>query len=262
MLLPRRPAEGPKFDSMGMKAVCFVPRRFQTSEEPLTPKQTNRQRLARAAAASAHMLCKSARFLLLALFAVHLGALLARADIMYNINQTITSAYPTGNPFQTDTITGIITTDGTIGVIQSTDVVSWNLSLTDTLNSAYDVTLTPANSSLVEDTGSALSATPTGLFFNYSGSGEFLIQANSPGAYSGYSYFCFSTGVYACAAGETISPNYIYTDGVVATGAAAPIGNQPLGPTSAVPEPSSVVLMATILAAATLSGRKRINATN
>src|ERR1700676_4928535 len=122
----------------------------------------------------------------------------ANANTIYAVNITITSSVPTGNPLQTDTVNGTITADGTIGVIGSGNVVSWNLDLIDGLNSANDFDLTAGNSSLVEDTGSALTATATGLLFNFSGSGEFLIQANSPGAFSGFRYFCLSTGVFAC----------------------------------------------------------------
>jgi len=186
-----------------------------------------------------------ARFLLTALIAVPLGSLTARADIIYTIDTTITSSDPTGNPAQTDTVDGTITTDGTIGVIAASDIVSWDLNLIDGLDSANDFELTTADSSLVEDTGSALSATATGLSFNYSGTGEFLIQANSPGPYSGYSYFCFSTGG-ACLAGESIAPQFIGTDGVVATGAAAPTGMQPLDQSpSGVPEPSAYGILLT-----------------
>jgi hypothetical protein len=178
----------------------------------------------------------------------------ARADSVYTIDVSATTADPTGNPAQSDTVDGSITTDGTIGVLQSSDIVSWDLDLIDNLNPVYDVELTPANSALVEDTGSALSATATGLFFDYSGSGEFLIQANSPGAFSGYDYFCFSTGS-ACLAGETIAPNFYAVDGVILTGQSGPTGTQPLAPTnsSTVPEPSSYAFALTGLLALGIS---------
>ena len=124
--------------------------------------------------------------------------------------------------------------------------MSWNLQLIDGLNGANDFTLTTADSTLVEDTGGALSATPTQLLFNFSGSGEFLIQGTAHGAYSGWNYFCFSTGG-ACLAGETISPQFYTGDGVVLTGASAPVGQQPLGPApnTGTPEPSTYTLMLT-----------------
>jgi hypothetical protein len=189
------------------------------------------------------------RFLMIALTTAQLGSLVARADIIYAVNTTITSALPTGHPLQTDSVVGSITTDGTIGVIGLGNITSWNLNLIDQLNAAFNFDLTPANSTLVHDTGSALTATAAALFFNYSGSGEFLIQANVPGPFSGFSYFCFSTGVFACAAGETISPQDIFVDGVIATGASAPVGNQPLNQPSSVPEPSTYGFLLTGLLA-------------
>jgi hypothetical protein len=174
----------------------------------------------------------------------------AFADTVYSIDVSATTSDPTGNPAQSDTVSGSITTDGTIGTLESSDIVTWNLDLIDNLDSADDYDLTPANSALVEDTGNALSATASSLYFDYSGSGEFLIQANDPGAYSGYHYFCFSTGG-ACLAGETIAPDYYSGDGVVLTGGSAPTGNQSLAPpsTSAVPEPSSYAFLITGLVA-------------
>ena len=178
-------------------------------------------------------------FVLVTAFSVALPTRIARAGTVYTIDTTIVSSDPTGNPLQSNTVVGTITTDGTIGVLTPSDILSWNLDLIDNLNSADDFDLTTSNSSLVEDMGGALSATASGLYFNYSGSGEFLIQANSPGAYSGYHYFCFSTGLFACLAGETVAPDYIFTDGTVLTGASAPVGTQPL---NQLPEPATGVL--------------------
>lgn len=201
------------------------------------------------------------RFLMIAFVTAQLGSLVARADITYAVDTTITSANPTGNPLQTDTVDGSITTDGTIGVIASANITGWDLKLIDGLSAANDFELTTANSTVVEDTGSALSATATGLSYDYSVVGEFLIQANVPGPFSGFRYFCFSHGVFACADGETISPSLIFADGVVATGAAAPVGVQPLNqPPGAVPEPSSAVFLATAMLAVVFAARKRLAA--
>jgi hypothetical protein len=184
------------------------------------------------------------------------------APILYSIDRTITSANPTGNPLQSNRINGSITTDGTIGIIQTSNILSYSLNLMDLLNSANNVLLTPANSTVVLNTGSALIASAINLSFDYTGSGEFLIQANSPGPFSGYSYFCFSTGAFACLRGETISPQNIFADGAVATGVAAPIGVQPLGPpispVTPVPEPTTLVLFGTALCGLALMRRRRL----
>jgi hypothetical protein len=198
------------------------------------------------------------RFLMIAVVAAQLGSLVARADITYAIDTTITSANPTGNPLQTDTVNGSITTDGTIGVLGASDILSWNLDLIDDLNAANDVDLTNTNSAIIVFSGNNLTATATGLFFNYSGTGQFGIQEDGF-FYSGEYYFCFSTGSADCLAGETITPGDVYTDGVVATGSAEPVGTQPLGPpVSPVPEPTSVFLFSTLLLAVALVARKRI----
>jgi hypothetical protein len=185
------------------------------------------------------------------------------APIAYSINYTITSANPTGNPLQSDTVNGSITTDGTIGVIATPNILSYTLDLIDNLNAANNFSLTPANSSIVLNTGSALSGSATTLSFDFSGTGEFLIQANSPGPFSGSHYFCFSTGVFACLAGVTIAPQNVFVDGVVATGFSAPIGVQPLGPpvnptpVSSVPEPATIALLGLGLAGLGMVRRRR-----
>src|SRR5580692_11209838 len=133
---------------------------------------------------------RSVRFLMIAFVAAQLGSFVARADINYAIDTTITSAEPTGNPLQTDTVQGNITTDGTIGVLTLANFVSWNLNLTDGLNSANNTDLTNANSSIVVFSGTALTASANALSFNYSGAGQFGIQENGFFA-SGEHYFCF-----------------------------------------------------------------------
>ncbi len=179
------------------------------------------------------------------------------APITYNFDTTIVSANPTGNPAQSNSILGTITTDGTLGVLAESNIVSWHLQLIDNLDSGNNYTLTTANSTVVVFLGDALSATATGLFFDFDGEGEVGIQANDPGPFSGWRYFCFSTGVFGCLAGETISPGYIFDSGTVLTGDDAPVGVVPLGPpNNSVPEPATLALAGLAIVAA--RARRRV----
>jgi len=178
----------------------------------------------------------------------------ARASIVYTINQSSTTPEVQGEPSPlSDTVTGTITTDGTIGVIQSSDILSWNLDLIDNLNPAYDVVLTPSNSGIVFDTGNGLTASATALSFNFSDAGaEFAIQGTTHGFYSGYQYFCFQATTGACATGETIVPDYYDVDGVAVTNLSGTVPLNPPPSGTPVPEPTSLVLLASAIGIASL----------
>lgn len=176
-----------------------------------------------------------------------LGVVNAQADIVYTFDTTATSANPTGNPLQTDTVLGTLTTDGTLGVLAAGNILSWNLNLIDHLDPSKDFLLTPSNSEVVHVFGSALTATATGLSFDFNQSGaEFLIQGDLRGnslhgISSGFNYFCFSATGGWCLAGESIVPDYYATDGVIVPTS----GVQPTDPgTNAVPEPATLGLLA------------------
>jgi hypothetical protein len=159
----------------------------------------------------------------------------ARADIVYTINQTSTVPEVANelSPLS-DTVSGTITTDGTLGFLQSSNIVSWNLTLNDNLRPVYDVNLTPINSGIVTDTGNGLIAGSSGLSFDFGNAGAaFSIQGTAHGFFSGYQYFCFQATGGACASGETIVPDYYNVDGVSATGLSGTL------PLSGVPEPAA-----------------------
>ena len=82
-----------------------------------------------------------------------------------------------------------ITTDDTIGVLTTANVVDWTIAMTDG-SSSFTLLgpLSGANSNLLVS-GTALSATATDLIFNFSaGSGFALFQAPSVG--SGQTFYC------------------------------------------------------------------------
>jgi hypothetical protein len=197
--------------------------------------------------------------LITTLFGASWAAVPAQADTVYTIDQSGTTAIVSGeNSPLSGTVSGTITTNGTIGILQPGNILGWDLNLIDNFNAADDVTLTPLNSSLVEDVGNGLSASATDLSFNFSDSGaEFLIQGTAHGAFSGFQYFCFSATGGACAPGETIVPDFYAVDGVKVTGLT---GTLPLNPpplVSNVPEPATLSLFGAGIAGIGLVKRRK-----
>jgi hypothetical protein len=93
-----------------------------------------------------------------------LGIPQANADIIYAVNDTVGSG----------TLTGSITTDGSIGGLGQDNILAWNLTITSgiTIN-----LLTESNSTF--DVDGALSATNTGIFFDFSGLGYVKVESNT-----------------------------------------------------------------------------------
>jgi hypothetical protein len=163
----------------------------------------------------------------------------AQANIVYSISQSSTVPEVGGelSPLS-DTVSGTITTDGTLGFLQSSNILNYSLQINDNLRPAYDVDLTPANSGIWIDTGNGLTASATALSFDFSTPGAvFIIQGTTYGFSSGYQYFCFQATGGPCIQGETIVPYYYAVDGVSATGLAGTV------PLSGTPEPATWVML-------------------
>jgi len=83
-----------------------------------------------------------------------------RADTLsYTVNQAVGAG----------SVTGFITTDGTIGTLSAANIVGWDLTMNDGHGDISD--LTQSNSG-VADVGTALTASSSALMFNFSGSPE------------------------------------------------------------------------------------------
>jgi hypothetical protein len=131
--------------------------------------------------------------------------------------------------------TGFVDTDGTIGTIGSGNIVDWEFNLFD---NGVNFTLSgPSNSGLLLF-GSDMSATASGLFFNFSGSGFALFQNPSPG--SGINFICFAatTSCDGVGNGIRITTN-TFGDGIPQSGLVQ-IGTAAGG---AVPEPASWAML-------------------
>ncbi|MHA6723459.1 PEPxxWA-CTERM sorting domain-containing protein [Sphingomonas sp. RS2018] len=135
-------------------------------------------------------------------------------------------------------VTGTITTDDTTGVLQTSNITAFDLTLVDA-QGTRTITST-GDSPFISIFGSALTATTSGLFFNLSATGNngFLLVNQGPQA-----FYCIQTG--ACfdfdGAGEGVSTNYSRANitvarqtGIVQIASAA---------TGAVPEPATWAMM-------------------
>jgi hypothetical protein len=187
-----------------------------------------------------------ARSLVLLLLVLGAASLCSAADITYYVNQ----------PIGAGGVTGTIVTDGTIGALNSGDILSWNLTLNDgtataNLSSSSSNSQVAVHYETYYGADDPLSATATQMLFNFSDNlgtssvAYFLFESNT-----GPGYLCFVTptcgggvpgtpgaGVEQVSASEIQPMQYVSLTGTqVIASTRAP---------SATPEPSSFVLLGT-----------------
>jgi hypothetical protein len=147
------------------------------------------------------------------------------APITYNVDQTIGGG----------SVVGTITTDGNTGLLATGDFIAWNLELNG-VGASYNLT---NSTSVVYDASTDVTATPTDLYFNFSGGDNgFLVFQVS--LYSGSNYYCdaVTTQGYDCFAGASVVPQY-YSD--PSSQFQSLTGNQIIG--SVTPLPSSWTML-------------------
>jgi hypothetical protein len=121
---------------------------------------------------------------------------------------SVAMTYDVSRAVGTGTVVGTIQTDGVIGTpLTSGDVTAWNLTLTI---GALTTNLTNLNSGLTL-AGSDLTATLTGLFFNFSGSDGGYVLFQAPPGLNGKDYYCDAASSNPCIQGESIVPG-MYPD--------------------------------------------------
>ena len=130
------------------------------------------------------------------------GPLFAAMALAVCVTQANATVYNVNGVVGTGGVTGFIQTDGTIGTLADANIVDWNLSLTTDGINALDL-LGPlsGNNSQELIVGAGLSATASGLFFDFSlpGATNYLLIQN-PAIGSGTNFLCLN----ACAASVAI----------------------------------------------------------
>lgn len=156
------------------------------------------------------------------------------ASIVYDVNRTIGAG----------TVTGFVQTDGTLGVLGSTNITDWNLTLTAANllgGSPSVISFAGGQTSLL---GTATTATLSQLLFDFGGSGIFLLQSSI----APLNFWCLETVGTNCTgfgAGEHMGQNA--QGGLVAQTAlhSGPIamGSVTAAPVAPVPEPEIYAMM-------------------
>lgn len=173
----------------------------------------------------------------------------AAAPITYNVNRVVVGGvltgisgglpvFDTGAGVQTGRVVGTVTTNGTIGALDSGDIVAWSLRLV-----GFGADRTIANTdtdpfgvqALIR--GDALTATATQLLFNFGGSGDSLLLIQTSNFQAG-KYWCEAVSNGDCFAGSTVNPNTIF-DGT-AINQSGREGTQVI---AQVPEPATLALL-------------------
>jgi hypothetical protein len=162
-------------------------------------------------------------------FAVVLTAAAAEAGpITYGVSRLI----------GTGSVIGTVTTDGTIGVLTSANVIGWTLELNDGSTSFTLQGPGGLDNSDLLVSGSNFTASLSGLFFDFSATGFTLFQ--NPFAGSGVNWWCMEGPASFCvgaSAGETVTTSaatqFAGMEGIQQVAAAV----------SVVPEPASLVLV-------------------
>jgi hypothetical protein len=181
--------------------------------------------------------------LTIALAALLFAVAVSKADIQYNVDQTIGSA----------TVVGFIDTSRDTGILfLKNEIVDWNLTLTDGADSWDLLGPLSGNNSELYLLGFDLRATPTELLFNFSHPGIFLLQTKT-NPFSGSTYYCDDSTfdiAGACVPGESIVPGTYPGPGFANSPRSGVEVIGTVGTTSSIPEPGYFPVLALLLAAA------------
>ena len=133
-------------------------------------------------------------------------------------------------------VSGTITTDGTIGVLGESDIVSFDLTIKGVALSIE--LMSPGDGAFVGGTG--LTATSSDIFFDFGNSASFVLFQTSFGNGSRY-YGDAGASAGLLLPGESVNPGFVEDSNFINV---AQSGNQILATaTSAVPEPSSILIL-------------------
>ena len=179
-----------------------------------------------------------------------LGAL---AVLLTTAGMANAATYTVNQSFGGGGVSGTIETDGTIGVIGTSNILNWSLTLTDTLGSFI---LNGFSNSEVLIEGSAFSATVTDLLFDFDAGWGFVAFQN-PYYGSSENYWCIDSNGGCTIYERPVQTVLVGSDGWSVSGAGFS-GVVIIGTTvAAVPLPASLPLLLAGLGALGISRKRR-----
>jgi hypothetical protein len=134
---------------------------------------------------------------------------------------------------------GTITTDGTLGVLSSSNILDFNITATTVGSAAILGPLSGPNYVQFGTSGSAFTATATGLFFDFSSSGTYLIFQTGVGSGA---YVCYN-GAQGNCSGHPASLAVAVGANQVVTAYSGNVQIASLEAVTAVPEASTWAMM-------------------
>lgn len=174
-------------------------------------------------------------------------AVATAGPIVYNVNRIVGAG----------SVVGSITTDGTLGVLASSNILSWSLTLTSAnLSGGSPQAISSASPSGAAGVfGTLLSASASSMFFDFGGgsTGYLLLQAGAPN----FNYWCVQTNQCHDFSGPSEAIGFTAAGGNAERVVYTSVEIIATSATTAVPEPASLLLVATGFALATVRIRSR-----
>jgi len=160
----------------------------------------------------------------------------ADADAIYTVDRFVFGAFAM-------TVTGELTTDGTLGPLESSNFVGWNLTIDSAFGPETLLGDSGGSNSLLVAFGDSLIATADGLFFDFGGLG--LLWVTNGGLPHAGSYWCLDNGTGICSvfSGESVGSKSAI-EGFRGWAGVEQIATLKSTDVPDVPEPASLLLLA------------------
>jgi hypothetical protein len=182
--------------------------------------------------------------------------LLAIMAVSFSIQPALATTYILNDVSGTTSLTGFIKTDGTTGVLSNVNIVDWDLNMAVGATTFELTGPISGNNSTSNIAGPVVTATSFGLFFNFSGLGNWPLFSSDLNPPAGF--LCFQPAIIGClpAPNSSIALMIEVGDNLFVSGSIPGTGNVEIG-VAETPIPAALPLFTTGLGALALMGWRR-----